>query len=228
MISLLDIHKTYHSDHSHTIALNGVSLSIEQGQFVAIVGASGSGKSTLMNIIGLLEQADEGSYSLFGRDTRKMDSDRLAFIRNRYIGFVFQFFNLIPRLNAIQNVELPLAYSGMPLEMRQERARLALQLVGLGDRLFHLPSKLSGGQQQRVAIARAITTDPSIIIADEPTGSLDPVSSHDIMNLFRMLNEGGKTIIVVTHAQEVAAYASRLIEINRGLVAADYWTQGSG
>lgn len=226
MISLHDICKTYHGNNSHTVALNRISVTIEQGQFVAIVGPSGSGKSTLMNIIGLLEQADQGMYYLFGRDIQKMGEDQLALIRNRYIGFVFQFFNLIPRLNAVQNVELPMTYAGMPLEIRKERAQSALQLVGLGDRLFHLPSKLSGGQQQRVAIARAITTDPSIIIADEPTGSLDPITARDIMDLFRMLNQGGKTIIVVTHAPEVASYASRLIEIHDGLVAADYWTQG--
>lgn len=228
MISLHAIRKTYRGNPTHTVALDSVSVTIEQGQFVAIVGPSGSGKSTLMNIIGLLEQADEGTYYLFGRDIQKMDEDQLALIRNRYIGFVFQFFNLIPRLNAIQNVELPMAYAGIPLDIRQARAEWALQLVGLGDRLFHLPSKLSGGQQQRVAIARAITTDPSILIADEPTGSLDPISARDIMDLFRMLNQGGKTIIVVTHAPEVASYASRLIEIHSGLVAADYWTQGGG
>lgn len=228
MISLHAIRKTYRGNPTHTVALDRISITIEQGQFVAIVGPSGSGKSTLMNIIGLLEQADEGTYYLFGRDTHKLDEDQLALIRNRYIGFVFQFFNLIPRLNAIQNVELPMAYAGIPLDIRQERAAWALQLVGLGERLFHLPSKLSGGQQQRVAIARAITTDPSIIIADEPTGSLDPFSAREIMDLFRMLNQGGKTIIVVTHAPEVAANASRLIEIHSGHVAADYWTQGRG
>lgn len=203
-------------------ALNAINLVIHPSQFVAIVGPSGSGKSTLMNIIGLLELPDAGTYSLLGRNVSDLHEDQLAFVRNRYLGFVFQSFNLIPRLTALQNVELPMAYAGVPSMLRQSRAAYALELVGLKDRIFHRPSQLSGGQQQRVAIARAISTDPAIIIADEPTGSLDPVSARDIMEIFRTLNRNGKTVIIVTHAQEIAAYASRIIEIRAGLVAADY------
>lgn len=175
-----------------------------------------------MNIIGLLELPDSGTYSLLGRNVSDMHEDQLAFVRNRYLGFVFQSFNLIPRLTALQNVELPMAYAGVSSSLRQSRAAYALELVGLKDRMFHRPSQLSGGQQQRVAIARAISTDPVIIIADEPTGSLDPASARDIMEIFRTLNRNGKTVIVVTHAQEIAAYASRVIEIRGGMIAADY------
>lgn len=175
-----------------------------------------------MNIIGLLELPDSGTYSLLGRNVSDLHEDQLAFVRNRYLGFVFQSFNLIPRLTALQNVELPMAYAGVSSTLRRSRAAYALELVGLKDRIFHRPSQLSGGQQQRVAIARAISTDPVIIIADEPTGSLDPASARDIMEIFRKLNRNGKTIIVVTHAQEIAAYAGRVIEIRGGTIAADY------
>lgn len=222
MIVLQDVCKSYASRRMQVAALNAINLVIHPSQFVAIVGPSGSGKSTLMNIIGLLELPDAGTYSLLGRNVSDLHEDQLAFVRNRYLGFVFQSFNLIPRLTALQNVELPMAYAGVPSMLRQSRAAYALELVGLKDRIFHRPSQLSGGQQQRVAIARAISTDPAIIIADEPTGSLDPVSARDIMEIFRTLNRNGKTVIIVTHAQEIAAYASRIIEIRAGLVAADY------
>lgn len=222
MIVLQDVCKSYASQRTQVTALSAVNLVIHPSQFVAIVGPSGSGKSTLMNIIGLLELPDSGTYSLLGRNVSDMHEDQLAFVRNRYLGFVFQSFNLIPRLSALQNVELPMAYAGVSSTLRRSRAAYALELVGLKDRIFHRPSQLSGGQQQRVAIARAISTDPVIIIADEPTGSLDSASARDIMEIFRTLNRNGKTVIVVTHAQEIAAYASRVIEIRGGMIAADY------
>jgi putative ABC transport system ATP-binding protein len=221
MIALRDVYKSYTIGNVQIPALRGVSLTIGQGEFVAITGPSGSGKSTLMNICGLLEGYDSGSYEFLGHEVGTVDEESAAYIRNTRIGFVFQLFNLIPRLNALRNVELPLVYSGERAAARQKKARIALEIVGLADRMLHKPSQLSGGQQQRVAIARSLVTNPDLIIADEPTGSLDSDTSHEIMQLFVGLNNSGKTIIMVTHEDEIAAYARRVIHLRDGLVKLD-------
>lgn len=221
MISLQDVRKTYRLGQQPVPVLNRISLEISAGQFVAITGPSGSGKSTLMNILGLLESYDAGSYRFMGYDVAQLSENQLAALRNQRIGFVFQLFNLIPRLNALRNVEMPMMYAGIGTVERRRRAQIALQLVGLGDRLGHTASQLSGGQQQRVAIARALVTDPNIIIADEPTGSLDSKTSHAVMGLLQRLNEAGKTIILVTHEDEIAAYASRIIHLRDGDIKLD-------
>ena len=203
-------------------AIRGLDLSVEQGEFVAVMGPSGSGKSTLMNILGCLDKPTEGSYFLDGLETSKADSDEFALIRNAKIGFVFQGFNLLARTTAIENVELPLFYNRKTSRRDQrERAIAALKEVGLGDRLTHVPSQLSGGQQQRVAIARAMVNDPAFILADEPTGNLDTEMTLEIMSLFQSLNDRGKTIVMVTHEPEVAAYTRRVITMRDGIVIKD-------
>jgi putative ABC transport system ATP-binding protein len=202
-------------------ALRGVELAIHRNEYVAIMGPSGSGKSTLMNLIGCLDSPTAGEYRLNGQLVSGMDDDRLAGIRNREIGFVFQTFNLLPRSNALQNVMLPLTYAGVPRQERRRRAAEALESVELGDRMDHRPNELSGGQRQRVAIARALVTRPSILLADEPTGNLDSKTSDDIMRLFDRLHEQGQTIIMVTHEQDIAARAERLVTLRDGVIESD-------
>jgi putative ABC transport system ATP-binding protein len=205
-------------------ALDRVSLRIEQGEMVAIMGSSGSGKSTLMNIIGCLDAPTGGRYLLDGVDVRDIAEDDLADLRNRKIGFVFQSFNLVPRTSALGNVELPLAYGGLSRADRRERAREALISVGMHDRFDHLPSELSGGQQQRVAVARAIATDPSLILADEPTGNLDSRSTEEVLDIFEALNEQGRTIVLITHEPDVAQRAHRVVRLADGRVIEDRQT----
>jgi len=221
MIRLEDVGKGYRLGGRVVEVLKDISLAIAPGEFVAITGPSGSGKSTLMNIIGCLDMVDRGRYWFRGQAVDEASDDQLALIRNHHIGFVFQAFNLIPRLNALRNVELPMVYAGLPPAQRLQRARLALEAVGLGDRLEHSPAELSGGQQQRVAIARALVNNPEMIIADEPTGALDTQAASEVMALFQALNAKGKTLVMVTHEADVAAYARRHIRLRDGLVVGD-------
>jgi putative ABC transport system ATP-binding protein len=217
VIQIQDIKKIYHMGDIQVPALNGVSLEIQEGEMVAITGPSGSGKSTLMNIIGCLDTPTSGTYILAGTDVSKMTDDEQALVRNRKIGFVFQQFNLLPRTPALDQVELPMVYAGAP--DRKQRALAALQSVGLGDRVHHRPNELSGGQQQRVAIARSLVNNPSIILADEPTGNLDSKSGVEIMNIFKSLNrDKGLTVILVTHDPSIAAQAQRAIRVRDGVI----------
>lgn len=218
MIQLHNVSKTYYRGTEPLYILKDISLCVNKGEFVAIMGPSGSGKSTLMNILGCLDTVDAGIYEMAGCRIDKMALSELARIRNCQFGFVFQLFNLIPRLSALRNVELPMIYSRIPPDDRRERAMGALVRVGLGERCDHLPSQLSGGQQQRVAIARAIVNDPDVIIADEPTGSLDTASGEAVMNLFGELHMQGKTIIMVTHENDIAAHAERIIRVRDGYI----------
>jgi putative ABC transport system ATP-binding protein len=205
--------------------LKGISLKVDKGEFLAIMGPSGSGKSTLLNIIGCLDAVDTGSYRLDAEMIAGASEDRLADIRSRKLGFVFQLFNLIPRVDALRNVELPLIYAGVAPKVRRERALAMLQAVGMADRAAHTPAQLSGGQQQRVAIARALVNQPDVLIADEPTGSLDSKAGHDILRLFDQLNAQGLTIVMVTHEEDVAAYASRTLRLRDGVIERDECNQ---
>jgi putative ABC transport system ATP-binding protein len=221
LIETQDLWKSYTMGSEEIHALSGVSLTIERGEYVAIMGPSGSGKSTLMNLIGCLDTPSRGSYLLNGKQVSEMNDNELARIRNEEIGFVFQTFNLLPRASALHNVELPLVYAGIPAKDRQARAREALRRVELEDRMHHKPNELSGGQRQRVAIARALVNNPSILLADEPTGNLDSKTGVEIMALFERLHDAGNTIVLVTHAADIAAYAHRIVHIRDGTVEKD-------
>ena len=214
-----DIVKQYRmGDETQTI-LKGVSLDLDEGDFVSILGPSGSGKSTLMNIIGCLDQPTSGTYTLHGRTIRDLSPNELAGIRNREIGFIFQSFQLLPRLNALKNVELPLVYAGVDKRERLERAQRMLERVGLSEKMYHLPRQLSGGQQQRVAIARALVTNPTLLLADEPTGALDQTTGRQVMQLFHELHDEGRTIIMITHDLKIAQHASRIVNILDGVLS---------
>ncbi|WP_352423103.1 ABC transporter ATP-binding protein [Proteiniphilum sp.] len=221
LIEIKDLKKSYSLGESEIPVIHGINLHIEKNEYVAIMGPSGSGKSTLMNILGCLDTASSGHYYLNDIDVSTLDDDALSLTRNREIGFIFQNFNLLPRLNAIQNVELPLIYAGVPGNERREKALKALERVGLSDRLHHKPSELSGGQRQRVAIARALVTNPGILLADEPTGALDSKTGVEIMRLFEELHKEGNTIILITHEQEIADYAHRNIYLKDGMIHSD-------
>ena len=221
LIELRGVEKLYRMGDVVVPALRGVDLTIEEGEFVAVMGASGSGKSTLMNVLGCLDRPTRGHYRLAGHEVSTLDRDRLATIRNRLLGFVFQSFNLLARTSALENVELPLLYANVPAAQRLQRARAALERVGLGARLDHHPSQLSGGQQQRVAIARALVTDPRLVLADEPTGNLDSATSIEVMRLLQALGRSGITVVLVTHEPDIAEYAARVITMRDGRVLAD-------
>ena len=221
VIRLEDVCKIYRVGSQEVRALDGVSLSVSRNEYVAIMGPSGSGKSTLMNILGCLDSPDSGRYILNGTDVSEMDDGEMADVRNREIGFVFQSFNLLPRYNALENVALPMVYAGVPAGERRVKAAQALRSVGLEDRMDHRPNELSGGQRQRVALARALINSPSIILADEPTGNLDTHTSVEIMRLFDEIYRGGNTVIVVTHEEDIAAYAHRVIRLRDGRIESD-------
>jgi putative ABC transport system ATP-binding protein len=221
VISLEGITKTYLMGDIRVDALRGVSLEVDRGEFMAVMGQSGSGKSTMMNILGCLDVPTTGRYRLDGVDVRELEESTLSKVRNRKIGFVFQSFNLIPRTSALANVELPLAYAGVGKRERRARSVAALEAVGLGSRLRHLPSEMSGGQQQRVAVARAIASNPSLILADEPTGNLDTEATEEVMAIFERLNAEGRTVVLITHEPEVARRCRRVVELRDGSVIAD-------
>lgn len=222
VIRIKGIKKIYKVGNQEVRALNGVDIQINKNEYVAIMGPSGSGKSTMMNILGCLDSPSEGEYILNGTDVSKMDDNDLAVIRNKEIGFIFQSFNLLPRYTALDNVALPLIYSGESREKREERAKVALENVDLKDRMHHKPNELSGGQRQRVAVARALVNNPSIILADEPTGNLDTKTSIDIMKLFEEIHEQGNTVILVTHEEDIAKHAKRIIRLRDGIIESDH------
>ncbi|MGG1514993.1 ABC transporter ATP-binding protein [Paenibacillus oryzisoli] len=222
IIELKDITKTYKRGEEDLPILRGISLSVEEGDFVAIIGPSGSGKSTLMNTIGLLDVPSSGSYMLDGVVTEKMNDNELASLRNQKIGFIFQQFNLLPRLTAMENVELPMIYAGIPKKERRERAQAMLTMLGMGQRGHHKPSELSGGQQQRVAIARALAISPSLILADEPTGALDSRTGEEVLELILQLNAQGNTIVLITHDHHIADNAKRVVALRDGVIIDDY------
>jgi putative ABC transport system ATP-binding protein len=221
LIEVQDLKKIYQMGDIAVHALRGLNLDIDKGEFVAIMGPSGSGKSSLMDILGCLSRPTSGSYKLDGEEVGKLSENRLALIRNRKVGFIFQSYNLLPRTNALRNVELPMIYARVPRRERRQRALSALEAVGLADRTHHKPNEMSGGQQQRVAIARALVNNPSIFFADEPTGNLDTKSSKEIMTVFQQLNENGNTILMVTHENDIAAYSKRIIRLRDGLIESD-------
>jgi len=221
LIRLEDVTKVYQTGDVEVRALAGVSLTVESGEFVAVMGSSGSGKSTLMNILGCLDRPTEGRYRLAGREVQRMDRNELAEVRNHVLGFVFQNFNLLSRTSALENVELPLVYQGVSAKERHRRATAALEKVGLGKRIDHTPNQLSGGQQQRVAIARAIVGQPKVILADEPTGNLDSRTSVEVMSIFQELGRSGITVVLVTHEPDIAEYATRVVVVRDGLILSD-------
>jgi len=221
LIHARDLRKTYHVGDQVVHALDGLDLDIRVNEYVALMGPSGSGKSTLMNMLGCLDSPTSGSYILNGQDVSRLEDDALAEIRNREIGFVFQTFNLLPRYTALENVALPMVYAGIPKAERQDRAREVLAQVGLGDRMDHRPNELSGGQRQRVAVGRALVMKPSIILADEPTGNLDTATSEEVMELFGEIQKAGNTVILVTHEEDIAAYAHRTVRLRDGRVESD-------
>jgi putative ABC transport system ATP-binding protein len=227
VIRIRDLTREYHMGEQRILALRGVSLEINRNEYVAIMGPSGSGKSTMMNLLGCLDTPTGGEYWLNGQEVSRFSDDALARVRNREIGFVFQTFNLLPRATALHNVELPLVYSGVRGRERRERAAAALERVGLGQRMDHRPNELSGGQRQRVAIARALVNEPSILLADEPTGNLDSVTSEEIMRVFGDLHAAGQTVIMVTHEADIAAHAERVVVLRDGRVETDRLTRGA-
>jgi putative ABC transport system ATP-binding protein len=221
VIEVSAMHKIYGTGHTEVHALRGIDLTVLSGEYVAIMGASGSGKSTLLNMLGCLDVPTSGSYRLDGIDVADLNERQLSLLRNRKIGFIFQSFNLVPRTNALANVELPLVYAGVSRKVRRERAMAALKLVGIEDRATHLPNELSGGQQQRVAVARALVNGPAMVLADEPTGNLDSVSTADVLRMLDRLNALGRTIVVITHEDEVAKHASRVVRVSDGKIVSD-------
>ena len=221
LIELKDIYKIYHMGEETVHALDGINLTVDQGEFVAIVGSSGSGKSTAMNIIGCLDVPTSGTYHLGGIDVSTMEDDQQAEIRNKMLGFIFQQYNLIPKLNVLENVDLPLLYAGLPASERKERARSALERVGLGDKCKNLPAQLSGGQQQRVSIARALAGNPSVILADEPTGALDSRTGREVLRFLQKLNQEGDTVVLITHDNSIAVKAKRIVRLQDGRIIYD-------
>lgn len=226
LIEVRDVYKIYNPGENQVNALDGVSITIDEGEFVAIIGQSGSGKSTLMNMLGLLDTPTHGEYYINGKLVDDLTDDQMSVIRNEEIGFIFQGFNLISALSALENVELPLVYRGMPKQERREISQQALERVGLGSRIHHLPAEMSGGQQQRVAVARAIAAKPPVILADEPTGNLDTKSTKEVMAILHELKDEGRTVIVITHDNEIAEEAERVIRIRDGKVVEDYINPG--
>lgn len=226
LIEVRDVYKIYNPGENQVNALDGVSITIDEGEFVAIIGQSGSGKSTLMNMLGLLDTPTHGEYYINGKLVDDLTDDQMSVIRNEEIGFIFQGFNLISSLTALENVELPLVYRGMPKQERREISQKALERVGLGGRIHHLPAEMSGGQQQRVAVARAIAARPPVILADEPTGNLDTRSTKEVMAILHELKDEGRTVIVITHDNEIAEEAERVIRIRDGKVVEDYINPG--